>query len=238
MRLPGRGRPLPGLRRPAGQLSPIPVRRRVQPRRGSGGRTRAVPSGKPGSPGDARMPVTWLRCRSGQPPSAAAPPERLPEVRIMGKKNKRAATGLGVGVMAGEILGNAAGELLADGAEKLLGRFAGDKGKYRRDKKGRDGQAAQQQDAGALLLLALEGRGSRRASDLLAGVAVRAGVSAAMQALLAARDLGLLRAPGKGGTRLRLTRLGRETAEALRACLAQKGGEEEAQEVGAPGCRR
>ena len=142
----------------------------------------------------------------------------------MGKKNKRAASRLGVGVMAGEMLGNAAGELLADGAEKLLGRFAGGKGKHRRDKKGRDGQAAQQPDAGALLLLALEGRGSRRASDLLAGVAARAGVSAAMQALLAARDLGLLRAPGKGGARLRLTRLGRETAEALRACLAQKGG--------------
>ena len=132
----------------------------------------------------------------------------------MGKKKNRAATRVGVTAVAGEVVGNVAGQLLADGAEKLLARFKAD---GRKD-------APRSADAGLLLLLALESRRPRRVADLLAGVGRRAGVSAAMEAMRSARELGLVRLQGKAGARVRLTRLGGETDEVLRASLVEGGG--------------
>ena len=137
----------------------------------------------------------------------------------MGKKKKKAASARStLGGVAGGLVSNLAQELLSDGAERLLNMWTG----------GKDGKKDKEKslpaDAGLLLLLAMEDRRSRRVSDLIAGVGRRAGVFAAMEALRSARELDLVRPIGKAGARVRLTRLGRETAEAVRACLAKASG--------------
>ena len=148
----------------------------------------------------------------------------------MAKKKKNANAGrlAGVGGLAGGLVSNLAQELLSDGAEKLLNLWTSAGAGSKAGKKEQSAPA----DAGLVLLLALEGRQSRRVSDLLAGVGRRAGVSAAMEALRSAGELDLVRPLGKAGARVRLTRLGRETAEAVRACLAEGRGKKGKQRAG------
>ena len=137
----------------------------------------------------------------------------------MGKSNKKkAAQAGGLAGLAGGALGNIATELVTEGAERLISKVKSGKSEASgKSPSGGKGQHADAVDAGLMLLRALDGRGARRLSRVIA--AAGAGVSPALAALTVARDFGLVRLVGKD--RVRLTRLGRETLDAL-----GEGGEE------------